>query len=615
MLNAKKNHLDYGHLLMPPPGFRLKKAVATTYSLDLQALLAVPVAMYYSRPADLDLNHAADAFDVLSAIDQASKSVLVFCQKGKIHLPRKYHRLLLLTEDCIAEITPPMAMSSFHPKCWWLYFEHPERLEKVVRFAILSRNFTFDRSWDVAFAFEGPVGPAANAANQPMLDMLAYLEQASGRSIDQEFKTAVGHTQFHLEPPFDRWHLHPIGIGASYTNPLASAKPKSDVLLAMSPFLDDKSVRQTLAKCANHYWLFSRKEELGKLQAVTLQAVTQTYCIPDVIVSGEYDDQKTDLEAHEEAQSLDLHAKLYLMRSGARSTWLLGSANLTAPAFGRNIECLIELSTTDPTASPESMMNELVSDKRERRLFEPVEPVLQAKDDTGDNIDQQLRRLEYQLINCPFSGTAVPDKNQSDTYRYQMFFDATGLDIASIFSVHLSPFSNLKWSDDEGRIQSGMVNELTFQQALRESQLSRFFVLTIKYSGDTQRQFLLKADIDLPKTRNGRILSEILDSKEKFLQYLQFLLSENGVPDQHQALAESIAALQNGSAAPEGPWARFRFPIYEQLLKTASQRPDKMKSIDDLFQRLGAGERTKDVIPVELLELWQIFKEVVDHER
>lgn len=615
MLDAKKNHVDYGHLLMPPPGFRLKRAVATTYSLDLPALLAVPVAMYYSRPADLDLSRPADPFDVLDAIDQASKSVLVFCQKGKIHLPGKYHRLLLLTEDCIAEITPSMAMSSFHPKCWWLYFEHPERREKMVRFAIMSRNFTFDRSWDVAFAFEGVVGTGLVPANQSMLDMLSWLEKASGRSIDPEFKDAVGRTQFELGAPFDRWQLHPIGIGSAYTNPLANTRPKSEVLLAMSPFLDDNSVLRTLSKSANHYWLFSRKEELAKLKPDTLRSVTQAYCIPDVIVSGEHNDAKTDPITDEMPQMLDLHAKLYLSRSGARSIWLLGSANLTAPAFDRNIECLIELSTTDPTASPENILNELVTDKRERRLFEPFGPVPLATTATEDNVDQLVRRLEYQLISCPFTGTVVPDETQPDTYRYRLVFDATRVILEPAFSAQVSPFSVFKWSDKEGIIQAGKINELSFEQPFRESQLSRFFVLTIRHGGEMLRQFLVKAEIEMPETRNGRILAEILDSKEKFLQYLQFLLSENGVPDQTMALLEGLALKHNGMAESEGPWARFRFPIYEQLLKTASQRPDKMKSIDDLFQRLGQGAHTKEIVPAELLELWQIFKKVVDDER
>ena len=614
MLDARKSHVDYGHLLMPPPGFRLKQAVASTYSLDLPALLSVPVAMYYSRPADIDLSRPSDSFDVLDAIDKASKSVLVFCQKGKIHLPGKYHRLLLLTEDCIAEITPPIAMSSFHPKCWWLYFEHPERPEKVVRFAIMSRNLTFDRSWDVAFAFEGNVGTSTVPANQPMLDMLSYLEQTSGRSIDSELKSAVGRTNFELEAPFERWKLHPIGIGASYTSPLVKTKAKSEILVAMSPFLDDESILKTLEKGSDQYHLFSRKEALAKLKPDTLKLVTQAYCITEEIVSGEYDDLKTEVISDEEPQSLDLHAKLYVMRSGALSTWLLGSANLTSPAFGRNIECLIELNTTDPGASPEQIMRELVSDKKERKLFDPITLVPEPATESEVSFDQLVRRVEYQLINCPFSGTTEKDESHPDAYRYQMVLDATLLVLPPAFSVRISPFSNLKWSDKEGQITSGQVNQIAFQQPLRESQLSLFFIMTIQYEGSVEREFLIKADIELPKTRNGRILAEILDSKEKFLQYLQFLLSEDGIPDQDTALLDTILGGQN-SIESASAWARFRFPIYEQLLKTASQRPDKMKSIDDLFQRLGQEEQTKDVVPVELLELWQIFKSITNNEQ
>ena len=46
MLDVKKDRLDYGELLMPPEGFQLSSGIATTYSLDLHTLLAIPVALF-----------------------------------------------------------------------------------------------------------------------------------------------------------------------------------------------------------------------------------------------------------------------------------------------------------------------------------------------------------------------------------------------------------------------------------------------------------------------------------------------------------------------------------------------------------------------------------------
>ena len=151
MLDPKKeqDQVDYSELLKPPYGYVLDRAIGTTYSLDLQALLAVPVAMFYSKPLEVDFAKSEEPLDVFDAISRASKVVTIFCQKGKIKVSGKYNKLISFTEECVKEIIPKSAFSSFHPKCWWLFFHNPANGDKVVRFAVLSRNLTFDRSWDV----------------------------------------------------------------------------------------------------------------------------------------------------------------------------------------------------------------------------------------------------------------------------------------------------------------------------------------------------------------------------------------------------------------------------------------------------------------------------------
>ena len=49
MLDVKRNRLDYGRLLIPPEGHRLTQAIATAYSVDLDTLLSIPVALYYAQ--------------------------------------------------------------------------------------------------------------------------------------------------------------------------------------------------------------------------------------------------------------------------------------------------------------------------------------------------------------------------------------------------------------------------------------------------------------------------------------------------------------------------------------------------------------------------------------
>ena len=52
MLHPKNNRIDYGEQLIPPEGYELAYAVGTTYSLDLEALMILPVALFYAQKLD-----------------------------------------------------------------------------------------------------------------------------------------------------------------------------------------------------------------------------------------------------------------------------------------------------------------------------------------------------------------------------------------------------------------------------------------------------------------------------------------------------------------------------------------------------------------------------------
>lgn len=237
MLDPKSNQLDYGKLLMPPPGFVLNRAFGTTYSMDLQALLAIPVAMYYSKPLEADFEKNEEPLDIFDAISKASSTVTIFCQRGKIKFLKKFNKLISFTENCIVEISPPTAFNSFHPKCWWLWFKNNKTGETIVRFVVLSRNLTFDRSWDVAFNMEGLVSKEKKESNKSMIDMLNYLENTSGYKIEENLKIDLEKVDFIPEYPIKSWSYYPIGINEAYKNPLISNYYNPEVLLMMSPFI------------------------------------------------------------------------------------------------------------------------------------------------------------------------------------------------------------------------------------------------------------------------------------------------------------------------------------------------------------------------------------------
>ena len=70
MLHPKKNRIDYGEQLIPPDGYELARAVGTSYSLDLEALMILPVALFYAQKLDGTTDDLR--YDMLDAITKAA---------------------------------------------------------------------------------------------------------------------------------------------------------------------------------------------------------------------------------------------------------------------------------------------------------------------------------------------------------------------------------------------------------------------------------------------------------------------------------------------------------------------------------------------------------------
>lgn len=610
MLNPKKDQdqVDYSELLKPPAGFILDRAIGTTYSLDVQALLAVPVAMFYSKPIEADFENNPNPLDIFDSISRASETVTIFCQKGKIKVPRKFNKLLRFTEDCVKVILPKSAFSSFHPKCWWLWFHNPKNGEKRVRFAVMSRNLTFDRSWDISFFFEGIVTNTTRSGNKPLIELLNYLEKAAAVKLGNNYKKELERTDFKTELPFKSWNFYPIGISDKHLNPLLDASYRPDTLLMMSPFVDDASLINIANKASRKAWLFSRKMELNKLKQTSFEYLNNAFCIPDIIVNGEWDANRAEEIPNVVPEPLDLHAKLFISRKGTTNTWLLGSANLTQPAFGRNIEFLIELNTTDNQFHPDSVYKELVSNAEERKLFEEYDFTNIVDHDSQDNIKQLIRKLEYEIIKCPFSGKIIPD-DSAKYFTYEMEFDASKLKIENDFKIYIQ-LINSDWDSDHGKlIKPKELNTISFSELQTESQLSKYFIFSITYQGKCVKNFMLIAEIDLPVTRSGKILAEIITSKDKFLQYLRFLLQGNGLVEEFDN--NSSNRKNGGNENHDSIWFKYNIPLYEELLRAAAQQPQKLRNIDGIITKMLSNEDTKAFISPELIQLWNVFKEVI----
>ena len=126
--------------LRPPPGFALDRAVGTTFSLDLLALLTAPVA-FALLETDASEDGLASRTVILEAIRRNASAIDLFCQAGQIALPTDYPPLAAYLEEVVHEVAVPAKHRIFHPKVWALRYR-PHRTGSMLLPAALSCRAT-----------------------------------------------------------------------------------------------------------------------------------------------------------------------------------------------------------------------------------------------------------------------------------------------------------------------------------------------------------------------------------------------------------------------------------------------------------------------------------------
>ena len=606
MLDIKKHRLDYGAMLIPPKGYRLAKAVAATYTLDLNTLLSIPVALFFSQT--LEGNFEAERVQLLEAIQRCPDVLRIYHQKGKIHVPRKHNRLYGLLEPCVVGILPDDAYTAFHPKVWVLRYEHDEE-PTMYRVIVLSRNLTYDRSWDIAAHLDGVVTEDQQRKNQPLVLFVKHLLSYQGFDGDRKFVADLRKVEFQTPAGFNKnFFFHPVGIDG-HPNPIVTQTGSRAI--CVSPFVHNEVIKTLRGNVTDELLIFGCREELRRLDLQTLSDV-RSFAISDLIVDGESQDKGEDGEGEQSEQNL--HAKLYVYQRETTSTsWFLGSANATKAAFERNIEFLLELRGSGAAVQLDRLKDELLGENEQGGIFQQYEPPPEPFDDSETRkLEEALRLLEFDLLkHLEIRKAAVTPSANEANFDLHLVLDPGSRKWHGL-TVKVSPFNSDGVESKE--LLPGCVTELVFQN-INESNLSRFLRFEIWQGAERQRAFLIKVEIEgLPVSRVSRILRSIINSRDRFFEYLRFLLADD--------LAKEPVGTEPGEDGGEsngevGSIWDISTPIFEQLLLASSRSPRRLKAIDDVIQQLRKEEGedyTSDVIPHEFLEFWEAFKQIVPQQ-
>ena len=417
-------------LIRPPSGYRLDFAVLTTYTLDLEALLVLPLSVLAHPEGGLE-ELLADPLRLHQAIRDAGDRVHAFVDEKGIAIPRGARALYSMLESSVHPVRAPNR-GAFHPKVWVARFTavdeaaQEEATEDLLRVAVLSRNLTFDRSWDVALASEARCGAGGSWRPAGRSDFLRALPQLATGRIPQgiverveALADQVTRTAFPAPDGFDSpIAFHAIGLTPrrrSWSPPSSGHRT-----LAVAPFVNRTGLDAVGRLSGDDRILVSRQEELDKLSDDALAAWNEVFVLSDT-AQGEAEDGPADAAEDGAADTAEddpadvaedgaegtsdtadapaavgtndadpgtgvdarpsgLHAKMIAVEHGWRVTWSVGSANLTAAAFtGSNVEMMASVSGKKGGASGRGIGHFL--DGGFRKLCVPYQRVEQEAED------------------------------------------------------------------------------------------------------------------------------------------------------------------------------------------------------------------------------------------
>lgn len=113
MLDPNQRNL-YMDEFCPPAGYQTHVVIGTTFSLDLTSLLLAPVNMMKWAYEDQE-QLLKDPVVVLEALKNTANKLTLFCQQGRILVPKVDSRLYSYLESSVIEVQPPFRQRSISP--------------------------------------------------------------------------------------------------------------------------------------------------------------------------------------------------------------------------------------------------------------------------------------------------------------------------------------------------------------------------------------------------------------------------------------------------------------------------------------------------------------------
>ncbi len=594
--------------LRPPAGYELDHAIGTTYSLDLLALLSAPLA--FSSFAESDTPQA-DPLVLLEALRASAERITLFCEAGRIYVPPTDRLLLAHLEGSVVECIAPLG-GAFHPKIWLLRFVNEE--EAVFRFLCLSRNLTFDRSWDTSLVLDGRVRGRTRVTNRPLVEFVRALPAMAVREPSAERLEAIGdlaaealRVEWDVPPPFEELTFHPLGH-RKRTSPWPFEEARVDRMLVVTPFVSAPMLERLSADGADHV-IVSRADQLDQCTPDAVDRYSDKYVLADAA--------NDDGSGEEPAEPMRaLHAKFYIADQGWKATIWTGSANATVSAFEENVEFLVALRGSKSQVGIETVLQPAAANEvKFRDLLAPyersdeVDPELEA----GRLLEREAAQLRRRLADGALQLRALPGAADG---LWDLVLEATAViePVPNLQSVEVWPVTRAHQASAEA-VELVGVGELARFSGLPLELLTPFMayrVLLRSGQAEITEEFVLNLTLlGDPEDRRAHVLRSMLSNRTEVLRYLLYLLSGDRV-EAVRALTQ-VTRPANGSAGDLG--GVHGLPLLESLLRTLDRDPVKLAAVRRVVEDLQESEGDSSLLPEDWQEIWEPVSAVARREQ
>ena len=586
MLNPYDNRYNYGNELKPPYTYKLDFAIGTTYSLNFDALIGACFSLCSGIGTE-DINNYKETNKdalILSMLDKINKNIAIFCEAGKIQKPSRISKLHIKLEDSIFQIKEQDGI--FHPKSWIIRYKNDFGNIKY-RLIVLSKNLSFDNSWDILCSFDGKL-TEKNNNNRELIDFIKYLK---GNITDSTKKDKID-TIINELPKVEFEHdgysemqVIPFGID-NYKNQnidmYNSSKMGSNTkIFIMSPFISSSIIKKfnnNLPYLSTDNYLITRFSELHNITSKDTKNLN-VYVMNENLV--ELDENGI--------YSNDIHAKIYFTQNEKDKNLYIGSLNATNHAFYNNIELMVRLKCYD-NYNTHYLASSIINPKKNSGVSAFIK--IDNVDQYNNQTEAEVKKLEDQinLIINKISREkikAVVIKNENN-YSLKVCFESVDFPL----QVKVSPYLSQQWKN--------INKELLFDN-LDITDISVFYLIKVE-----KKEFIIIIETEGLPDRSAYLDRIIIKTKEEFEDYLQYMLDDSGINTIMNDIIYQKQLMQYGNPNNKTISIIKSNNLYEELLKKSYENRNIINEINKKIESLN-----DTIVDKEMKSLFKTFSEAL----